>query len=62
MLNVPNCINPTGNCVNQMYRLSRFKENLNIQNCVNLTGNFVRYMYRLSGFIENLISTETLNV
>ena len=33
-LNVQNCANSTENCVHQMYRLSRFAENLNIQNFV----------------------------
>ena len=34
-LNVQNCANSAENCVHQMYRLSRFAENLNIQNFVN---------------------------
>ena len=35
MLNAKNCVNPIGNCVHQMYRLSGFAENLNIQNYIN---------------------------
>ena len=55
-LNFQNCMNSIGNCVHQMYRLSRFVENLNstdmmnVQNCVNLTKNWVHQMYGLFEF------------
>ena len=47
-----------GNCVHQMYRLSRFAENLksadmlNVQNCTNLVGNYVRWMYGMSKYAK----------
>ena len=43
-LNVQNCVNWTGNCIQNMYEMSGFVENLNIQNCENLMGNFVHYI------------------
>ena len=52
-LNVQNCVNSTGNCVRQMYRLFEFAEKLNIKNCVKSTVNCVHYMNGLSGFVEN---------
>ena len=58
-LNVKNCVNPDGYCVQQMYRSSRFVENLNLvnmmdaQNCTNSMGNYVHYMDGLFGFAEN---------
>ena len=33
--NVQNSVNPTGNCVHDMYGMSGFTENSNIQNCIN---------------------------
>ena len=45
MLNAQNCVNPTGNCVQQVYELSGFAKKLNIQNCVNLMGNYVHQLY-----------------
>ena len=34
-LNAQNCVNPTGNCVYQMYEFFGFEEKQNIQNFVN---------------------------
>ena len=59
-LNIPNCLNSTGNCILYMYEFFEFTENLNsvdtlnVWNCVNLFGNYVDYAYRISGFEEKL--------
>ena len=35
-----------GNCIQNMYKMSGFVENLNIQKWENFTGNFVHYICR----------------
>ena len=42
-LNVQNCGNSTGNCVQYLHGMSEFAEKLNVQNCVNSTENCVHY-------------------
>ena len=54
MLNAKNCVNPIGSCVQQMYGLFRFAENLYIQNYVNSTRNYVHYMYGFFRFAKKL--------
>ena len=43
-LNVQNLVNLTGNCIHNMYGMSRFVEKLNIQRCENSTENCLRYI------------------
>ena len=43
-LNIQNCENSTGICVNYLYRMSGFAEKLNIQNFINSAGNCGHYI------------------